>query len=113
MSERFSAFAIENCELSTFDVEEIYLQSKKVIDFVRANKKPRALILNTYRFSSHSKSDDGRDKNEVELWKKKDPLRIIGEKIPKEILCKIEVNVKQEIENIIDKAISAPKAMKI
>ena len=40
-------------------------------------KGPILIVLNTYRIMGHSKSDSGayRRKEEVEEWKKKDPIK--------------------------------------
>jgi len=65
ISDRFTAFNIETLEIETFNVMEIKKVSVSLIDKVRKTKKPRCLIINTYRFASHSKSDDGRSQSEV------------------------------------------------
>jgi TPP-dependent pyruvate/acetoin dehydrogenase alpha subunit len=78
IADRFTAFDIGTEEIDTFNVLEIYKVSAGLIKKVRKQKKPQCLIINTYRFASHSKSDDGRDQDEIEKWKKdNDPLIIL------------------------------------
>ena len=105
---RFTAFNIECRELDTFDVDVISEFSQELINRVRQEVKPYCLILNTYRFSSHSKSDDGRDKEEIRKWKKKDPLLIAAQKINKTDRLKIEFQTENFINKEIDRALNAP-----
>lgn len=105
---RFKAFGIQGEEISTFDVREINSVSKNLIDTVREYNKPLFLVLNTYRFSSHSTSNDGRDLNEVELWKKHDPLIIAEQHITLIVKNNISKQIKIYIENEISRAINAP-----
>ncbi len=102
------AFGIETVELSTFDATEIKNNSKKIIEKTRNDSKPRCLVLNTYRFASHSKSDDGRSKTEIEKWKKFDPLKIMEEKISFDDISQVKTKVSNEIELITERALAAP-----
>jgi pyruvate dehydrogenase E1 component alpha subunit/2-oxoisovalerate dehydrogenase E1 component alpha subunit len=50
----------------------------------RSGEGPTLLELETYRMGAHSSSDDPtryRDQNEVELWKKRDPLDRLRNKL--------------------------------
>ena len=110
IKDRVTAFDIETTELSTFDVSEIYTTSKVVVQKTRNEKKPKCLILNTYRFASHSKSDDGRSKKEVEEWLVKDPLQLIEKEFDKRQLEKEKKLIINELEKVVRKAIDAPFA---
>lgn len=78
---RFEAFDIRTTEIDSFDVEEIHSVAGKIIGEMKTNLTPHALVIKTYRFCSHSKNDDGRDKNEIEKWRKKDPIKILEARI--------------------------------
>ena len=77
-------------EIETFDVLEINTISAGLIEKVRNTKTPHCLIINTYRFASHSKSDDGRDQNEVEKWKTNDPLIIAENELDPKVVNDIK-----------------------
>ena len=94
----------------TFDVLEINTISAGLIEKVRNTKKPHCLIINTYRFASHSKSDDGRDKVEIEKWKANDPLKIAENKLGQKTINDIRIEVDAFITAEINKAISAESA---
>ena len=81
-----------------------------MIERTRKNLTPACLIINTYRFSSHSKSDDGREKKEIERWKKKDPLLIAEKKLTRSKIENVQANVKKCISEQISMALKAPIA---
>jgi len=108
--DRFNAFGIETEEIETFNVNEISNVSVGLIKKVRKTKRPHCLIINTYRFASHSKSDDGRDQNEVEKWKVNDPLKIAENELDPKIINGIGIEVEDFISAEINKAIAAESA---
>jgi TPP-dependent pyruvate/acetoin dehydrogenase alpha subunit len=57
---RFSAFGIPVTELASSDVLEILPAAENLLAQVRAEGRPRALVLHTWRFGPHSKGDDTR-----------------------------------------------------
>ena len=68
------------------------------------------MIINTYRFVSHSKSDDGRDQNEVVKWKANDPLKIAESELDAKTIEDVQNEVKQYISDETNKAILADPA---
>jgi TPP-dependent pyruvate/acetoin dehydrogenase alpha subunit len=105
---RTKAFDIETEELSSFDVLEINKVSKYLIDKIREDSKPRCLVLNTYRFASHSKSDDGRSQEEVQEWKINDPLQIVENQLTDAEITQIKTQISNEINSITKRALEAP-----
>lgn len=100
IKDRLAAFNIRAWECNTTDVLKIREESKDAVNFVRKSRKPASLILNTYRFSSHSKGDDFRDPDEIDYYKKLDPLKIHGIRIrPDE-----RIKADDEVESIIKEA---------
>lgn len=71
---RFKAFDIDIDELDTTDVIAIREAAESIVASVRGMSRPRAMILNTYRFSPHSKGDDVRDPAEIEHYRQFDPI---------------------------------------
>jgi len=59
------------------DVLESYRLTKDAVDRARAGEGPSLIELRTYRFYSHTSDDDDRtyrSRDEVEEWRKKDPI---------------------------------------
>lgn len=71
---RAQAFGIEYFEASTWDVPDLMAVARRAIDFARENRRPAFLLVRTYRLNAHSKSDDDRDRTEVDWFTAQDPL---------------------------------------
>lgn len=106
ISERFQAFAIPTDEADTVDVLEIYSMARLAEASVRVGEGPRALVLNTYRYSPHSKGDDTRDPQEVARYRKRDPLPLHAKRLTSDIRRQID----SEVEAEVDKAFSQAQA---
>lgn len=107
---RFRAFGIEVEELDSTDVLAIRQTAGVHIEKVRAGEGPQALVLQTYRFSPHSKGDDTRDPGEIAAYRKKDPIPLHGARIAAEERGAIEDQVEQEVAQAFQQAESEPKA---
>lgn len=106
--DRAKAFNIEAMELSTNDVLKIAAETKPILDFVRLNKLPYFLVLNTYRLAPHSKGDDFRSRGEIDSWKKKDPLTVLRSRLSKKSTIDTERKCSVRIEAAVEKALEAP-----
>ena len=110
---RAKAFDINYGQIETNDVRDIYKIFSKRIDFVRMNQKPHIEVVNTYRLAPHSKGDDDRSNEEIDLWKLKDPLKIIEKVFQKEEVKKINNQVNERITSTIDTLIKTPDITEI
>lgn len=71
--ERPKAFGIKTFEADTWNLQNLMRISKEAIDYVRMGR-PAFLVIRTYRLNAHSKGDDDRDSEEVEFFRRHDPL---------------------------------------
>lgn len=111
IADRFKAFAIPSVEMDTSDVLEISGAARSSIEAVRNSCSPRALILNTVRFGPHSKGDDTRSKDEVQLLReKRDPIRILRARLNPAEAELTESEVRDEIKDAFQKALADPAA---
>jgi acetoin:2,6-dichlorophenolindophenol oxidoreductase subunit alpha len=106
---RFQAFGIPAHELDSSDVLEIQSRAAELLEAVRSQSAPQALILHTSRFGPHSKGDDTRPPQEV-AWmrRERDPLTIHAGRIEAETRCQIESQVEMEIAEAYQSALSDP-----
>ena len=76
ISMRASSYGMKGIELDGNDVLLIYEATKKAREYILANG-PMLMVLNTYRWMGHSKSDAQvyRTKDEVNQWKEKCPIK--------------------------------------
>ncbi len=109
--DRGAAFGIETEELSTTDVVEIHAAAGEVVAKVREGGRPFFLVLNTYRFSPHSKGDDVRDEAEIEAARERDPLLVAGARLPDEERRSLEAACEQRVADTIRAAEESPPAL--
>ncbi|GGE36004.1 pyruvate dehydrogenase E1 subunit alpha [Streptococcus himalayensis] len=88
------------------NVLEVYEEFQKAVEHVRSGKGPVLIESVTYRWLGHSSSDPGkyRTREEVEEWKKKDPIEklrnylVDNQLATAEELEAIQAQVKETIE---------------
>jgi TPP-dependent pyruvate/acetoin dehydrogenase alpha subunit len=106
---RAAAFGIETAELDTTDVEEVHEAAGRAAARIRETGEPFFLVLDTYRFSPHSKGDDNRDPAEIEKRRERDPLKIAGARLGDERRA-IEDSCERRLLETIAAAEDAPAA---
>jgi acetoin:2,6-dichlorophenolindophenol oxidoreductase subunit alpha len=107
---RAEGFGVEADELDTTDVEEIHAAAARAVARIRETGAPFWLVLNTYRFSPHSKGDDNRDPAEIEARRERDPLTIAGERLDDAEREAIAARVEERLAETVAAAEAAPFA---
>ena len=79
--ERARAFGVSTQQLDTTDIEPIGEAARQAVSEVRESGRPYFLVLDTYRFSPHSKGDDNREEAEIEERRAHDPLLVAGARL--------------------------------
>jgi len=99
------------------DVVKVKRRIGEAIERARTSGEPTLVEVVTYRFRGHSMSDPGlyRTKDEVEEWKRRDPLnrcrqRLVDLGIEGAALEGLEADVKAEIEDAVKFADESPIA---
>lgn len=106
---RFQAFGISTTLLDSSDVMTISQIAAPMIERVRAEKTPAALILHTYRFGPHSKGDDTRPAEEInQMRRAHDPIQIHGKRLQEEHKREIETAIDAIIQQAFQKALIEP-----
>lgn len=98
IAERPRAFGIPTTELASFDVMEIHQATGPIVQRIRDTGGPAALVLHTYRFCHHSKSDDHRDSAEVAQWRAFDPIALSAGRLPNERVAALEQQAVARIQ---------------
>jgi 2-oxoisovalerate dehydrogenase E1 component len=102
------------------DVLAVYGVMSAAVQRARSGDGPSLVEAKTYRYYAHTSDDDDkvyRTAEEVELWRRKDPIlvlkqylvesRLLGE----ELEAQIETEVTDEIANAVKAADAAPEAL--
>jgi pyruvate dehydrogenase E1 component alpha subunit len=116
LSKRAEAYGIPGKTVDGNDVFDVYETAQWARDYVRENG-PALIIAETYRYKGHSKSDANRyrTKEEIEEWKKHDPIPrmrsvLEDEKIfTKKELDQMEKQASDDIEAAVEFAQNAPE----
>lgn len=109
MAIRFKAFGISTSELDTSDVLEISAEAEQLLDEIRSQGGPRALILHTCRFGPHSKGDDTRNPEVIaQLRENRDPLKIQAKRLSAEERASIEAEVETQVSAAFRQALEDP-----
>lgn len=116
ISIRADSYGIKGIALDGNDAVKIYEETLKGKEYVKKNG-PMLMVLNTYRWMGHSKSDAQlyRTKEEVNEWKKKCPIKrmrtyLIENKITDDAaLDKLDKQAEKDIEDAIEYANNSPE----
>jgi pyruvate dehydrogenase E1 component subunit alpha len=99
------------------DVIKVKRRVAEAIERARTTGEPTLVEVVTYRFRGHSMSDPGlyRTKDEVEEWKRRDPLnrsraRLLELGMAEDKLGELESDVKAEIEDAVKFSEDSPAA---
>lgn len=100
-------FNIESDVADGNDVVEVYEKTSRLVEMVRSQRCSALLELRTYRTSGHSAFDKHpyRTKEEIEEWKKLDPIARVEEKLKASgTSTQIIADVKKKVDDIIEQA---------
>lgn len=103
---RFAAFGIKVFASDTWHPDDLLKVSGESVEFVRKQKAPAFLHVETYRLKAHSKSDDDRDPKEIASFLDKDLLEQFRRNGGGEYEAMIE-KVNQRIRGAVDNALAA------
>ena len=107
--DRFAVFGIPVTHLDSYDVLEIQDVAKKLVREVRRETAPRALVIETARLGTHSKGDDTRTEEEINLlWTLRDPVEFRGLFMGEQERWEIQKRVMSKIETAFEAALAMP-----
>lgn len=120
IADRAKAYNIPGVIVDGMDVLDVYKKMNKIIKDARNGKGPVLVEAKTYRYKGHWEGDPllYRTKDEVEKWKKKDPIdRLKKELLKENILKESDINnmkneITAEIYGAIEFARKSPEPLK-
>jgi acetoin:2,6-dichlorophenolindophenol oxidoreductase subunit alpha len=98
------------------DVDVVYEAVSAAVERARRGDGPSLLEMKTYRYRGHSRSDPAkyRPEGELERWKARDPIEILGARLTEagalsaQQQAAMKKDVQAEIDAAADRAASAP-----
>jgi len=117
MAQRAASYGMPGVTVDGNDVVEVYEAASEAVERARAGEGPTLLECITYRWKGHSKSDQElyRTKDEIESWKKKEPIRrfrellITQRVISEDEARKIEEEARRTIGEALEYAQASPE----
>ncbi|MDA8382331.1 MAG: pyruvate dehydrogenase (acetyl-transferring) E1 component subunit alpha [Betaproteobacteria bacterium] len=108
---RVCGYGIEAAQCDGQDFDIVYEHAKAAVGHVRGHKGPYFLEVMTYRYRGHSMSDSRayRTREEEELWKQRDPIFILRDRLidagalTPEAFAALEKEIDAYIENEVIK----------
>ncbi|HID86681.1 MAG TPA: thiamine pyrophosphate-dependent dehydrogenase E1 component subunit alpha, partial [Anaerolineae bacterium] len=117
IADRAAAYGMPGVVVDGNDVLAVYKATKEAVERARRGDGPTLIECKTYRWKGHSKSDQQRyrTREEVEAWKKKDPISRFRSMLIKEGVIteeeaeRIEREAKETIEEAVRFAQDSPE----
>jgi pyruvate dehydrogenase E1 component alpha subunit len=117
ISDRAASYGIPGITVDGNDVMAVHQAACQAVERARSDKEPTLIENVTYRWRGHSKSDANRyrTKEEIDLWKAKDPIpRLAAQMVEASLLSEdgndaIEAEAHREIEEAVIFAESCPE----
>lgn len=105
-----AAYDMPSYPVNAMNVEDVHIAVEEAAERARAGKGPTLLELRTYRYKGHSMSDPAkyRTKEELEEYKKKDPIEQVKDVILKkkwsteEDLKALDKKLKDDVMECVD-----------
>lgn len=116
IAKKTSAYGIPSNAVNGMDIAAVEAASHKAANAVRTTGRPYLLEYRTYRFRAHSMYDPDlyRSKEEIEQWRKQDPILLLEAALRENGLysdsdaAAIETIVEKEIRNAVEFAEDGP-----
>ena len=97
---RARVMGMKGVEVDGNDVLAVYKVALELVEAARNGEGPATLVCNTFRYGGHHSGEPGtayRSKEEIEAWKKRDPIPLFENK-----LLEQKILTPQEIEGMHD-----------
>jgi pyruvate dehydrogenase E1 component subunit alpha len=103
LSKKAEGFGVPGHKCDGMDVLDVHAATLEVLRCAREERKPQLLEAVTYRFRGHSMADpeEYRTKEEVEEWRRRDPIASFSARLVDE-----EMYTQEEIERFDQEAIA-------
>jgi len=108
LARRADPFGIPAVIVDGQDVDAVFAETSRAIERGRSGGGPTFLEMKTYRYRGHSRSDPAkyRPSGELEAWKARDPIDILGARLADEGLMASDQQtaIREEMVGLIDAA---------
>lgn len=116
LAERAKSYAIPGVVVDGQDVEAVHEAVQEAVDRARRGEGPSLLEMKTYRYRGHSRTDPAKYRvpGELERWKERDPIALLGAvlaqdgTLPEDAQRQIWTELQAHIDHAAARAAEAP-----
>jgi TPP-dependent pyruvate/acetoin dehydrogenase alpha subunit len=116
IADRAAAYGIPGRIVDGMDVVAVYEAVSEAVERARRGRGPSLIEAKTYRFRGHFEGDPDsyRGRDEVDEWKKRDPIPALAKRLVAEGLATepdldtIRARVQREVDEAAEEALRAP-----
>ena len=116
LADRAGPYGFPGIVVDGQDVDEVHRATVDAVERARRGEGPTLLEMKTYRYRGHSRSDPAkyRPDGELDAWKARDPIEILGTRLADDGLLSrddqaaIRAATQAEIDAAADRAAAAP-----
>ncbi len=116
LARRADPFDMPGVVVDGQDVDTVFAAVTTAVDRARSGDGPSLLEMKTYRYRGHSRSDPAkyRPDGELDFWKSRDPILLMGAKLAAEgVLSQaqqdaLRTEIQAEIDSAADRAAQSP-----
>jgi len=116
LARRADPFAMPGIVVDGQDIDAVHTATLEAADRARRGDGPSLLEMKTYRYRGHSRSDPAkyRPDGELDAWKARDPIDLLGQRIIADGLIgpndpvEIRTEIQAEVDAAAERAAAAP-----
>ena len=117
ISDRAAGYGMPGITVDGMNLEEVHEAASEAIGRARSGEGPTLIEAVTYRYLGHSKSDANlyRTREEIEKWRKRDPIQRFAARLEEEEVLEkdawqaLELRARERIEEAFEKASQEPE----
>ncbi len=115
VAERAAGYGIKGIEVDGNDPLAVYGVMRAAVDRARGGEGPTLIEAKTYRFHAHTSDDDDklyRSAEEVELWRRRDPIEIMRQYLIEARLLgeELEDEIAEDVDGAVTRAVATADA---
>ena len=108
LARRADAYGMPGIVVDGQDIDVVYGTVCDAVERARGGEGPTLLEMKTYRYRGHSRSDPAkyRPDGELDAWKARDPIEILGGRLAADGILSAEdqARIKKELQDEVDAA---------
>jgi 2-oxoisovalerate dehydrogenase E1 component len=109
MLKRAEAFGIDAAELDGSDAVALHVTMAEIVSAMRERQEPMFRVVRTVRLGPHSKRDDERSEEEMAELRKRDPVALLGSRLPQAKRERIEHEAVAQLDEALERAQESPE----